>query len=1512
MNINQTITDHSAASLTHRRPSIVHSLYNTDDDISISQAQHEFDVISRHLSLISHRDNSALDSDSYTDNDDDNDDDNTNTNNTHHNTDHHEGPNDPFNLETYLRSSRKQEAQHGLKIKQIGVCWKNLTVRGRGGSKAHVRTFPYALAGTIDPRFLLRAVLPALDTSASALNRALARAGIVHPSNNQINILSNFSGLLRPGEMCLVLGKPGSGCTTFLKTMANNRHGYSSVDGSVRYGHFDSATFEHRFRGEAVYNQEDDVHHPTLTVEQTLGFALDTKTPAKRLPGVSRHEFKQTIIHMLLKMFNMEHTAKTKVGNAFIRGVSGGERKRVSIAEMMITGAAVLCYDNTTRGLDASTSLDYAKSIHILTNIYKTTTFVSLYQASERIYEQFDKVMVLDEGRCIYFGPAGQTARNYFISLGFQDKQRQVTPDFLVGCTEKHERIISPVMAATVPTTPGDFERAYRNSAIHRAVLDDLLAYEAELAADEITNVDFLDAVNDAKHNIVRSKSVFQVPFYRQVIALFRRQMIIRWSNKLDIAVDYANKIIIAIVMGFLYLNLPNTAAGAYTRTGVLFMSTLFISFSAFSELPTTMLGRAIVNKHEAFAFHRRSALWVAQIAVDGIFVIGQIICYSLIVYFLTGLKREPGPFFLFVAILFMAYLSMTLFFRTVGCICPNFDFALKFANVLLTVFVIESGYMLGYQNQKGWIRWATWIDPFLYSFSTLTLNEFKGLELKCLSNQLIPFGPSYTDLAYQTCSLIGARPGENIVTGENYIKLTYSFLTSEFWRNFGINIAFCVGLFAINVVSSEIFKYGQGGKTITVYTRESAELKQLNEKLWQKRMAKVNTPIKSEKDSFDSVESSSNIAKNETTVFRSEKVFTWENLNYDVPVPAPENTRRLLNGVFGYVRPGQLVALMGASGAGKTTLLDVLALRKNIGVISGDVFIDGLPLGTDFQRGTSYAEQQDTHEPRASVREALRFSACLRQPFTVPESEKFAYVEEIISLLELEPVADAIIGDSDTGLSVEERKRVTIGVELAAKPELLLFLDEPTSGLDSQSAFNIVRFLRKLADNGQAVICTIHQPTATLFELFDRLLLVKRGGRCVYFGDIGQDCQHLRAYFVEYGVSCPPNVNTAEFMLEAIGAGTAPQIGPTDWADIWAESPQFATVKQEIRKIIRERTEATHSPVPADHNNNIIITGSTASYSTPFWYQLRLVCHRANVVLWRDADYGSTRFVNHIVIGLISGLAYIHLDNSKAALQYRIYAIFQCTVFPALVLAQLQPKYAANRMIYYREASSKMYSPIVFAVSQMLAEIPYSILCAFGFYVCISYPPGFNWAANRSGYQFFIILVAECFAVTLAQALAALTPSFTVASKINPFLTTIFSLFSGVSIPYPSIISGLKWLYQLNPMTRLIAGMVVTELHELPVHCSEEEFLTFMSPAGQTCGEYAADFLASAGGYLRNPAAEGLCQYCRFKVGDDFLATLDYSWDNRWRDLGILIAFVGSNIVIFLLAARYLNYNKR
>ncbi|PNS16438.1 ABC transporter G family member 21 [Sphaceloma murrayae] len=1370
---------------------------------------------------------------------------------------------EPFDLQSYLRNSKAMEDEAGIKEKQIGVLWDGLTVKGYGGFRIFTPTFPDAVVGFFNVYQTLKGWL-----------------GMQSPGPT-VEILKGFKGLVEPGEMVLVLGKPGSGCTSFLKVITNQRYGYTDVEGEVLYGPFDAETFENRYRGEAVYCQEDDVHHATLTVGQTLKFALETKVPGKRPAGLSANEMRDRVSDMLLRMFNIEHTKNTVVGDANVRGVSGGERKRVSIAEAMVTGAAVYSYDNSTRGLDASTALDYAKSLRMLTNIYKTTTFVSLYQASENIYDQFDKVMVIDEGRQVFFGPT-KAARAYFEGLGFMEKPRQTTPDYLTGCTDPFEREYADGRdESNVPSTPDALVQAFNDSEFAKQLDSDMSTWRQRIKEEQQVADDFQTAVTEAKRK-ASAKSVYSVPFYLQVWALMKRQFTLKWQDRFSLVVSWITSIVIAIVLGTVWFKVPATTAGAFIRGGLLFISLLFNAFTAFGELGSTMLGRPIVNKHRAYAFHRPSALWVAQIGVDIFFASAQIFVFGIIVYFMCGLVLSAGAFFTFVLLIISAYLAMTLFFRTVGCLCPDFDYAIKFAAFIITLLVLTSGYLIQWAQSQVWLRWIYYINPLGLGFSALMENEFGRLDMTCTAESLIPSGPGYTNINNQVCTLGGSTAGSLDVPGGAYIQTTFNYAVGDLWRNFGIVIALTLFFLSTNVYLGEYVRWGAGGRTITLFTKESQEEKKLNAALAEKREKRKT-----------------NKAERTTTMVQieSKAVLTWEKLCYDVPVSG--GTRRLLNDVYGYVKPGQLTALMGASGAGKTTLLDVLASRKNIGVIHGDVLVDGKQPGKSFQRGTAYAEQQDQHEATQTVREALRFSANLRQPFHVPQEEKYAYVEEIISLLEMEEIADAIIGWPASGLAVEQRKRVTIGVELAAKPELLLFLDEPTSGLDSQSAFNIVRFLRKLSAAGQAILCTIHQPNASVFDNFDRLLLLQRGGQTVYFGDIGKDASHLRSYFSKYGAECPPDANPAEWMLDAIGAGQAPRIGDRDWADIWKTSSELQQIQDDIVALKAERSSLPN-------------TVGEQEFATPLWYQIRIVNWRTQLAFWRSPNYGFTRLFNHVVIALLTGLMFLQLGDSRASLQNRVFVIFQTVVLPALILAQVEPKYDMSRIIYYREAASKSYKQFAFAISMILAEMPYSVLCAVGFFLPLYYMPGFQSASSRAGYQFFMILITEVFSVTLGQLVSALTPSTYIAVLLNPFMLIIFALFCGVTIPVGQMPEGWRWLYQLNPLTRLVGGMIVTELNGRSVTCESGELNRFAAPSGQTCGEYTQAFFENGGlGYIVDNATS-MCEYCAYKIGDQFYEPLGYEFGNRWRDLGIMIAFVASNILILFIGGRYLNFNRR
>lgn len=283
------------------------------------------------------------------------------------------------------------------------------------------------------------------------------------------------------------------------------------------------------------------------------------------------------------------------------------------------------------------------------------------------------------------------------------------------------------------------------------------------------------------------------------------------------------------------------------------------------------------------------------------------------------------------------------------------------------------------------------------------------------------------------------------------------------------------------------------------------------------------------------------------------------------------------------------------------------------MGVITGDMLVDGNHRDASFQRQTGYVQQQDLHLHTSTVREALTFSALLRQPPTYSKQEKIDYVDIVISLLDMEQYADAIIGVPGEGLNVEQRKRLTIGVELAARPKLLLFLDEPTSGLDSQTSWSICDLMEKLTNSGQAILCTIHQPSAILFQRFDRLLLLAKGGQTVYFGPIGKNSQTLLDYFVRNdGTPCPEGANPAEHMLHVIGA--APGSGSDiAWPAVWRESPEYHGVQDELNRL---------SSNPAARVEPSEASISISEFAAPLGLQFRQVCLRVFQQYYRSPTY--------------------------------------------------------------------------------------------------------------------------------------------------------------------------------------------------------------------------------------------------------------------------------------------------
>lgn len=358
-------------------------------------------------------------------------------------------------------------------------------------------------------------------------------------------------------------------------------------------------------------------------------------------------------------------------------------------------------------------------------------------------------------------------------------------------------------------------------------------------------------------------------------------------------------------------------------------------------------------------------------------------------------------------------------------------------------------------------------------------VNEFHNRDFTCTAYVPSTLIPGYENVQPfdHVCSAVGAVAGQDFVFGDDYIGQSFQYLHSHKWRNVGILIGFVLFFLTTYMITAELVseKKSKGEVLLFRLGHKPAFMKDHPNDTEGGKTAAGPATTARQGNASDSDDKEAGFIQKQTSVFH------WKDVCYEVKIK--DETRQILDHVDGWVKPGTLTALMGVSGAGKTTLLDCLADRTSMGVITGDMLVDGHPRDQSFQRKTGYVQQQDLHLQTTTVREALNFSALLRQPAHVPRAEKLAYVDEVIKLLDMHEYADAVVGVPGEGLNVEQRKRLTIGVELAAKPPLLLFVDEPTSGLDSQTSWAILDLLEKLTKSGQAILCTIHQPSVRLSD---------------------------------------------------------------------------------------------------------------------------------------------------------------------------------------------------------------------------------------------------------------------------------------------------------------------------------------------------------------------------------------------------------------------------------------------
>ncbi|KAK4531075.1 hypothetical protein CCYA_CCYA06G1932 [Cyanidiococcus yangmingshanensis] len=530
-----------------------------------------------------------------------------------------------------------------------------------------------------------------------------------------------------------------------------------------------------------------------------------------------------------------------------------------------------------------------------------------------------------------------------------------------------------------------------------------------------------------------------------------------------------------------------------------------------------------------------------------------------------------------------------------------------------------------------------------------------------------------------------------------------------------------------------------------------------------------------------------------------------WHNLSLSVRIPGggllnrskEASLKPILKGITGYVRPGQMLAIMGGSGAGKSTLLAMLGGRVPVGEyeISGDLRVNGHERDVNmFRRYTGFVEQDDRMFADLTVREQIEFSARCRLPASMPPEKKQRRVEQVITELGLSKSVDTLIGNAvQRGVSGGERKRVNIGIELVTNPPLLL-LDEPTTGLDSFQAQAVMLTMLRLARRGRTIIATIHQPRSQIFQMFDYLLLLSEGHQ-IYFGP----AKEMVPYFAALKYPCPAYFNPADFALDLMSLNPRSRtLEKQTRARITYLANRFAEHLPEITLPLDDPLGATgdlHTKVTRKRISLFSSEGEP-NYAEPWTVQFALLMKRSFSLMIREKGTNVARLAQTLIFAIVLGLIWLNTARNASDFSAVPGVLFFLLInqsfgasFGVVFLFPLE------RGIVLRERTSRFYRVSAYFLAKSVAELPRLVFLAILF-SCITY-----WMVglqpHPSSFFIFVALVlltthtAE--SLTLMASASAKSPQ--TAAAIAPVLIVLSLLFGGFFIGPDVIPVWLRWI---------------------------------------------------------------------------------------------------------------------
>ncbi|XP_050226195.1 ABC transporter G family member 39-like [Mercurialis annua] len=1282
--------------------------------------------------------------------------------------------------EKFLLRLRERTDRVGIEIPKIEVRYEHLSVDG-------------------DVRVGSRALPTLLNVALNSIESVLGWIGLAPSKKRKIKMLQDINGIVKPSRMTLLLGPPGAGKTTLLLALADKLDKDLKKSGRITYcGH---ELHEFIPQRTCAYISQHDVHHGEMTVRETFDFSgrnLGVGTRYDMLVELSRLEkaagikpdpeidaFMKAIAmsgqktslvtDYVLKLLGLDICADTLVGDQMRRGISGGQKKRVTTGEMLVGPAKVLLMDEISTGLDSSTTFQICRFMRQMVHIMDVTMIISLLQPAPETFELFDDVILLSDGQIVYQGPRGNILE-FFEYMGFKCPKRKGVADFLQEVTSQKDQEQywhnkdQPYTFVSVP----DLVEGFSSFHIGQQLESDLsVAYDKQRAHPAAVVMD--------KYGI-SNWELFKACFSREWLLMKRNSFIYIFKT-----VQITIMSIIAFTM-FLRTEMKvGTVADGQKFFGALFFSLINVMFNGMAELALTIFRLPVFYKQRDFLFYPAWAfalpIWVLRIPLS-LLESGIWICLT---YYTIGFAPSVTRFFRqFLAFFGVHQMALSLF-RFIAALGRTEIVANTLGSFTLLLVFLLGGFVVARDDITPWMVWGYYVSPMMYGQNAIVMNEFLDerwsasnpdprIDAPTVGKVLLKARGFFTDdHSFWIC--IGALFGFSILFNALFIAaLTYLNL-------FGDSKAVIADKDKKD--DSHSCKHGEEGTDMAI------------------------------RNSSDGSAAARNITKRGMVLPFQPLSLAFNLINYYVDMPAgmrsegvQEKRLQLLQDVSGSFKPGILTALVGVSGAGKTTLMDVLAGRKTTGYIEGTLSISGYPKNqATFARISGYCEQNDIHSPHVTVYESLLYSAWLRLSKDVDTETRKMFVEEVMELVELNSIRDALVGlPGVNGLSTEQRKRLTIAVELVANPSII-FMDEPTSGLDARAAAIVMRTVRNTVDTGRTVVCTIHQPSIDIFESFDELLLMKRGGQVIYTGPLGRHSHKLIEYFEAIpGVpKIKEGYNPATWMLDISTTFETQQ--NVDFAEIFANS----TLYQRNQELIKEL-----STPPSDSEDLYFPT----KYSQPLLVQCKACFWKQHWSYWRNPQYNAVRFLSTVVIGLIFGIIFYDKGqkiSKQQDLMNLLGAIYTAIFFlGAANTSSVQPVVSVERTVFYREKAAGMYSALPYAFAQAAIEVIYVGIQTLIYCLILFSMIGFEWKVGNFLWFFYFFATSFFYFTMYGMMAVALTPNHQIAAILMSFFIGSWSLFSGFIIPRMLMPIWWRWYYWACPLAWTLYGVVISQLGTL------------------------------------------------------------------------------------------------